>query len=250
MRRHGRGESGTTIVEVAVGLAVGALLVAGILVLVEQAQKSYMHTSEVTDLQQNVRVSMDRMVRIIQAAGVNPLNLPWGGATPNNVAFTAFREAGRNCIRVYADLNGDGDVQDAEENVYFHWPTTPATGAPIRETRGTVAGQPDAGQAWVAVSTGAEELARDIVANPGGWTCSGTSRESERPAGRAQHAADPAGSVHDDVREPVGRAARPGRPGGDHRDGPSHDRRRGPDQDRDVRRASAQRALKEEPGDA
>ena len=168
MRRHGRGESGTTIVEIAVGLAVGTLLVAGILVLVEQAQKAYFHSSEVTDLQQNVRVSMDRVVRIIQAAGVNPLNLPWGGATPNDVAFTAFREAGRNCVRVYADLNGDGDVQDAEENVYFHWSTTPATGAPLRETRGTAAGQPDAGQAWVAVSTGAEELARDIVANPGG----------------------------------------------------------------------------------
>ena len=168
MRRLGRGQSGTTIVEVAVGLAVGAVLVAGILLLIEQAQKAYIHSSEVTDLQQNVRVSMDRVVRVVQAAGVNPLNLPWGGATPNDVAFTAFREAGRNCIRVYADLNGDGDVQDAEENVYFHWPTTPATGAPLRETRGTVAGQPDAGQAWVAVSAGAEELARDIVANPGG----------------------------------------------------------------------------------
>lgn len=168
MRRHGRGESGTTIVEIAVGLAVGALLVAGILVLVEQAQKGYIHSSEVTDLQQNVRVSMDRMVRIIQAAGVNPLNLQWGGATANDVAFTAFREAGRNCIRVYADLNGDGFVTGTDENVYFHWPTTPSTGAPLRETRGTVGGQPDAGQAWVAVSTGAEELARDIVANPGG----------------------------------------------------------------------------------
>ena len=168
MRRHSRGESGTTIVEVAVGLAVGALLVAGILVLVEQAQNGYMHSSEVTDLQQNVRVSMDRMVRIVQAAGLNPLNRQWGGATANDPAFTAFREAGRNCVRVYADLNGDGDVQDSEENVYFHWPTTPATGSPLRETRGTAAGQPDAGQVWVGGSTGAEELARDIVANPGG----------------------------------------------------------------------------------
>ena len=168
MRRHGRGESGTTIVEIAVGLAVGALLVAGILTLIEQSQQAYMHSSEVTDLQQNVRVSIDRMVRIIQTAGVNPLNRQWGGATANDVAFTAFREAGRNCIRVYADLNGDGFVTGTDENVYFHWPTTPATGAPLRETRGTLGGQPDAGQAWVTLSVGAEELARDIVANPGG----------------------------------------------------------------------------------
>ena len=168
MRRHGRGESGTTIVEIAVGLAVGTLMVAGILLLVEQAQKAYMHSSEVTDLQQSVRVSMDRMVRIVQAAGVNPLNRQWGGATANDVAFTAFREAGRNCIRVYADLNGDGFVTGADENVYFHWSTTPSSGAPLRETRGTMGGQPDAGQAWVTAAAGPDELARDIVANPGG----------------------------------------------------------------------------------
>jgi hypothetical protein len=125
-----------------------------------------MHSSEVTDLQQNVRVGMDRVVHIIQAAGVNPMNLPWGGATANNPAFTAFREAGRNCIRVYADLNGDGDVQDTDENVFFHWSTS--AGAALREQRGTSGGQPDAGQAWVAAGTGLEDLARDVVANPGG----------------------------------------------------------------------------------
>ena len=168
MRRHGRGQSGMTMVEIAVGLAVGALMVAGILLLIEQAQKAYMHSSEVTDLQQNVRVSIDRIVRVVQAAGVNPLNQQWGGATANDVAFTAFRETGRNCLRVYADLNGDGFVRDTDENVYFHWPTTPSTGAPLRETRGTTAGQPDAGQTWVTTVVGADELARDIVANPGG----------------------------------------------------------------------------------
>jgi len=168
MRRHGRGQAGTTIVEIAVGLAVGALLVAGILTLIEQSQKSYMHSSEVTDLQQNVRVAMDRVTHIIQTAGLNPQNKNWGGASANRPEFTAFREAGRNCIRLYADLNGNGNVQDPDENVFFFWPTTPATGAPLRETRGTVAGQPDAGQAWVATSAGPEELARDIVANPSG----------------------------------------------------------------------------------
>ena len=168
MRRHARGQLGTTIVEIVVGLAVGALMVAGILVLIEQAQKTYMHSSEVTDLQQNVRVAMDRMVHIIQAAGVNPQNKQWGGAAANNSAFTAFREAGRNCIRLYADLNGDGTVTSTDENVYFFWPTTPTTGSPIRETRGTLGGQPDSGQVWVSSATGAEELARDIVPNPGG----------------------------------------------------------------------------------
>jgi hypothetical protein len=123
-----------------------------------------MHSSEVTDLQQNLRVAMDRMVRVIQAAGVNPKNQTWGGAGVNNPAFTAFREAGRNCIRVYADLDGDGTLQQADENVYFHWSTT--AGAPLRETRGP-SGDIDTGTVWVGATSGPDELARD-VANPNG----------------------------------------------------------------------------------
>ena len=165
MRRHATHDSGTTLVEVAVGLAVGSLLVAAILILMGQTQKGYMHSSEVTDLQQYLRVAMDRMVRVIQGAGVNPLNKTWGGAVVNNPAFTAFREAGRNCIRVYADLDGDGTVQQADENVYFHWSTT--AGTPIRETRGPSGGI-DTGTVWVGVTSGPDELARDLVVNPNG----------------------------------------------------------------------------------
>ena len=165
MGRHATHDPGTTLVEVAVGLAVGSLLVAAILILMGQTQKGYMHSSEVTDLQQNLRVAMDRMVRVIQAAGVNPKNQKWGGAAVNNPAFTAFREAGRNCIRVYADLDGDETVKQADENVYFHWSTT--AGAPLRETRGPSGGI-DTGTVWVDATSGPDELARDIVANPNG----------------------------------------------------------------------------------
>jgi type II secretory pathway component PulJ len=166
MGRPATHDAGTTLVEVAVGLAVGSLLVAAILILMGQAQKGYMHSSEVTDLQQNLRVAMDRMVRVIQAGGVNPRNQNWGGAAANNPAFTAFREAGRNCIRVYADLDGEGTVKQADENVYFHWSTT--GGAPIMETRGPSAGGVDLGTTWVSAVGNPEELARDIVANPNG----------------------------------------------------------------------------------
>ena len=166
MGRLASHDAGTTLVEVAVGLAVGSLLVGAILILMGQTQKGYMHSSEVTDLQQNLRVAMDRMVRVIQAAGVNPLNKAWGGGVAvNNPAFTAFREAGRNCIRVYADLDGDETVQQADENVYFHWSTT--AGAPVRETRGPSGGI-DTGTVWVGATSGPDDLARDIVANPNG----------------------------------------------------------------------------------
>jgi Tfp pilus assembly protein PilW len=163
MRGYGRGEAGTTIVEIAVGLAVGALLVAGILLLIEQSQKAYMHSSEVTDLQQNVRVAMDRVVRMIQSAGLNPQNKPYGGGSNNDPAFAAFREAGRNCLRLYADVDGDGLVTNTafDENVYFHWSGT--AGTALTETRGTAAGQPDTGAAWVTAAAGSDELARNLI---------------------------------------------------------------------------------------
>jgi hypothetical protein len=173
MRTHVRGQSGTTIVEIAVGLAVGAVLVAGVLTLVEQAQKTYMHSSEAADLQQNVRVAMDRLTRLIQAAGVNPWNEQWGGATANNPAFTAFREAGRNCIRLYADLNGDHDLNvddagddEADENVYYHWSTN--AGEALFEKRGTDGSDPDTGAWFVAPGPAAVKLADGLAANPGG----------------------------------------------------------------------------------
>jgi Tfp pilus assembly protein PilW len=172
MWRASRQQSGTTIVEIAIGLAVGAVLVAGILTLMQQTQKSYLHSSVSIDLQQNVRVAMDRVTRVIQAAGVNPGNQQWAGATPNDSAFTAFRQAGRNCVRIYADLNGDWNLnvgaqpEEADENIYFFWSTT--SPSPLFEQRGTQAGQPDFGQWWVADAGGQQELARDIVANPSG----------------------------------------------------------------------------------
>ena len=90
-------------------------------------------------------------------------------ARSNNSAFTAFREAGRNCIRLYADLNGDGLVTGSDENVVLLLADDPddRRAAP-RDGRGTVGGQADSGQAWVTAAAGAEELARDIVPNPGG----------------------------------------------------------------------------------
>ena len=102
MGRHATHDPGTTLVEVAVGLAVGSLLVAAILILMGQAQKGYMHSSEVTDLQQNLRVAMDRMMRVIQAAGVNPRNREvgrCGGQQPGIHRVPRGRPELHSCLR-------------------------------------------------------------------------------------------------------------------------------------------------------
>jgi type II secretory pathway component PulJ len=152
--------------ELVVALVVVGLIITGVMVLMEQSQKAYIHGAEAADLQQGLRVAMDRMVRVIQAAGVNPQNEQWGGLAPNDPAFVAFRGAGTSCLRVYADLNGDGDVADTDENIAFSWSGT--NGAALTQEAGVSGSGPDAGQWWVSGGTGAEELTTGLVANPGG----------------------------------------------------------------------------------
>lgn len=156
-------EHGTTLIELAIGLFAGAVLVIGVLILWQQSQEAYLQGAEAANLQQNLRVGMERMVRVIQAAGVNPKNRTYAGASANDPAFTAFREAGTRCLRLYADLNSDGDVADTDENLYFTWSGT--ANSPLTQESG---GGPDAGQPYVAASTGAQELALGIIPNPGG----------------------------------------------------------------------------------
>ena len=98
-----------------VGLAVGTLLVGGILVLIEQSQKGYMHSSEVTDLQQNLRVAMDRMVRIIQTAGVNPRQPRGAGDLEQRPGLHGVPRGGHELHPPLRRPDGDGDVQDADD---------------------------------------------------------------------------------------------------------------------------------------
>jgi type II secretory pathway component PulJ len=157
-----RQETGVTLVELMVSLALTALLAVGVLTIWGQTQQAYLDGAEASDAQQRVRIAMDQIARSIQMAGANPRNRTYAGAVSNDPAFTAFRAAGANCMRLYSDLDGTGDVQGARENLSFNWA---GSGSPITQELG---GGPDLGQVWVAASTGIQELSLDIVDNPGG----------------------------------------------------------------------------------
>jgi prepilin-type N-terminal cleavage/methylation domain-containing protein len=154
-----RDERGVTLIELMVSLALTAMVVAGVLAIWTQAQQAYMQGAEAADTQQRVRLAMDQVVRAIQQTGANPQNTTYAGVLSNDTAYVAFREVGPSCLRLYSDLNGDGLVQGAEENLNFEW----ASGQPLRVESG---GGPDAGQPWVAPPAGPQDLAENIVANP------------------------------------------------------------------------------------
>jgi hypothetical protein len=149
-----------------IGLFFISVLTVASLGIWRLASDAYLQGVQAADMQQNLRVAMDRITRTVQAAGTNPQNLALGepGGVPNDPAFVAFREAGARCLRLYADLNGDGDVADPEENLYFTW--TGNAGSPLTQQ---IDGGPDGGQPWVAATAGpVDELALGLVPNPGG----------------------------------------------------------------------------------
>jgi prepilin-type N-terminal cleavage/methylation domain-containing protein len=135
-----RQERGVTLVELMVSLALTAMLAVGILTVWGQTQQAYLDGVEASDAQQRVRIAMDQIVRSIQMAGANPRNQIYAGPVANDPAFTAFRAAGANCVRLYSDQDGNGNVQAARENVSFEWV---GAGSPITQELG---GGPDLGQ--------------------------------------------------------------------------------------------------------
>jgi prepilin-type N-terminal cleavage/methylation domain-containing protein len=156
-----RDERGVTLIELMVSLALTAMVVGAVVTLWAQSQQAYMQGTEAADTQQRVRLAMDQLVRAIQQTGANPRNQAFAGALNNDAAFVAFREVGPTCLRLYSDLDGDGNVLGAQENLSIDWA---GGGQPVKIESG---GGPDNGLPFVAPPAGQLELAENIVPNPG-----------------------------------------------------------------------------------
>ncbi len=114
-----REERGVTLLELLVALFLGALLIAGVLMVWRETQVAYLDGAEAAEAQQSLRVAMERVIEVVRSAGANPTGIP---------SFWAFGQAGEECLRVFADLQGnadgtppDGEVNDAWEDVRFEY---------------------------------------------------------------------------------------------------------------------------------
>jgi prepilin-type N-terminal cleavage/methylation domain-containing protein len=82
---------GITLIELLIALVISSILIAGIYRTFIQQQKSYATQDQVADMQQNVRVAINRMMREIRMAGfgnvqgVLPVTFPGVGRTYPNV---------------------------------------------------------------------------------------------------------------------------------------------------------------------
>ncbi len=104
--------SGRGFVLVELLVAIGAaLLVLGIMfaTFAYFEKQSYDREGQVSQMQENLRAGMQKMVR----------ELPMAGRDPIGTAGAGLVQADSDTVRFTTDLNGDGDVSDADEDVTY-----------------------------------------------------------------------------------------------------------------------------------
>jgi prepilin-type N-terminal cleavage/methylation domain-containing protein len=115
---------GVTLIELLIALVISAILTGGIYRTFIHQQKSYTAQEQVADMQQNVRVAINRMMREIRMTGFGniqgllPVTFPGVGRTYNNVVNPDAPVAGDltivSAIGGAATLSGQpGDIVDA-----------------------------------------------------------------------------------------------------------------------------------------
>ena len=83
---------GVTLIELLIALVISAILIAGIYKVYISQQRSYASQEQVADMQQNVRVAINRMLREIRMAG-------FGGKNDNI-------DGSNDIINVFGNVNG------------------------------------------------------------------------------------------------------------------------------------------------
>jgi prepilin-type N-terminal cleavage/methylation domain-containing protein len=124
-------ESGFTLTEMLVVVAVLAILSGGIMTLFSQSQDVYESQRDVTAVTQQVRIAMDQMVRYLRQAGNDPLDYLESSSIP------PVEILGTGHVRINSDLTGtvpaaggdpleasgdpDGTLDNLYERVVFRY---------------------------------------------------------------------------------------------------------------------------------
>ena len=105
------GARGFSLVEMLIAMAVGMVVLGAMYGVFNIQSKTLGNQEEIVAMQQSVRAGMDMMAREIGMAGYNP-----AGATLVGVTYDTTQ------LRIMADLNGDTDTGDENEDiVYKHY---------------------------------------------------------------------------------------------------------------------------------
>jgi len=142
---NGQGEAGFSLVETLLAVVISSIVLLGLYLIYDVNQATFIRGEQQTDLQQNARIGMDRLVRELRLAGNDPSGtltvgpaIPGGQARCSNpppATPQAIENAEVTCVRFYADV--DGDLPLATERVEYSYDTA---GQLLRRRRWTNAG--------------------------------------------------------------------------------------------------------------
>ena len=104
-------EQGFTLIEIVIGLAISLILMGVAVSIFNVQRKSYSLQEQVTEMQQNVRATMDMMVREIRMAGYDPA---WSG-------FVGIGTNTTTLLQILSDIDGNGTSTDTNEDITYRY---------------------------------------------------------------------------------------------------------------------------------
>lgn len=107
--------AGFTVTEIMIAIAIVSIVMLGIFSLYIGQHSSYLHQQEILQLQQQMRVTLNKMVKDIRTAGYDPAQ--FNETTPNTFGI---QTAQANLIYYTADTNSNG-VVDTNEKYRFRF---------------------------------------------------------------------------------------------------------------------------------
>ncbi|MDO9228598.1 MAG: prepilin-type N-terminal cleavage/methylation domain-containing protein [Syntrophales bacterium] len=113
------GARGFSLVEMLIAMAVGMVVLGAMYSVFTIQDKTFANQENFVEMQQSVRAGMDMMAREIMMAGYDPAGVN-SDANPSNDFSGVTVNASQLQIREdIADLNGDGDTGDENENIVY-----------------------------------------------------------------------------------------------------------------------------------
>lgn len=104
-----RTSQGFTLTELLIALAIGSVVMAGVVNFFINQQKHYNVREQVATMQENTRMGLDFISRDLAMAGYDPTETSGAGIVVANAST----------LQVTMDLNGNGTTADADEDVTY-----------------------------------------------------------------------------------------------------------------------------------
>ena len=102
-------KTGFSLIELLAGILISAVLLAGLYSVLFSQQQAFSAQEQIAEMNQNIRGALDLMTREIRLAGYKT----------STSTFNGIATATPDSIQILADLNQDGDVADADENIIY-----------------------------------------------------------------------------------------------------------------------------------